>query len=86
MVTFIGGLERAFNLRASETGTTRSTTNWGDYAIQRLTGEAAKWAQLMWLASERVDWDDFKAKMAQQYIPADYLNKIKMAFANLAWD
>lgn len=59
---------------------------WGDYAIQRLTGEAAKWAQLMWLASERVDWDDFKVKMAQPYIPADYLNKLKMAFANLTWD
>jgi len=54
MITFIGGLERTFNLRATETGISGSTTNWGDYVIQWLTGEAAKWAQLMWLATERV--------------------------------
>ncbi|RPB19211.1 hypothetical protein L211DRAFT_853399 [Terfezia boudieri ATCC MYA-4762] len=59
---------------------------WGDYAIQRLTEKAAKWAQLTWLSSDRIDWEDFKQRLTQEYIPADYLNKLKMAFANLAWD
>ncbi|MCU1500214.1 MAG: hypothetical protein JWM47_4167 [Acidimicrobiales bacterium] len=86
MITFMCGLERAFGLRAMETGTSESTKAWGDYAIQRLTGKAAEWAHLTWPASHRVDWEDFKVKMAQQYIAADYLNKLKMAFAYLSWD
>ena len=86
LITFLAALERAFSLRAMETGTTGLTQSWGEYAIQRLTGRAANWAHLTWRLNDKVLWDDFKAKMAQQFIPADYLNKLRMAFANLAWD
>ncbi|KAI5801384.1 hypothetical protein DFH27DRAFT_610730 [Peziza echinospora] len=41
---------------------------------------------LTWFVGVPVEWDDFKSRLATQFIPNDYAGKLKVAFANLAID
>lgn len=86
LITFLISLERAFLLRAEETMTTGQTRMWGEYAIAQLRDKAAEWGNHTWGVGEKVDWKEFREKITDHFVPADYLSKLKLELANLTVD
>ncbi|KAI5807961.1 hypothetical protein DFH27DRAFT_638239 [Peziza echinospora] len=83
VITFLVSLERAFLVRAQETMTQGSTTSWGMYAIQQLRGKAAEWGNHEWGLGENIGWEKFRERVTEQFIPPDYVTRVKLEFSNL---
>ncbi|KAI5782324.1 hypothetical protein DFH27DRAFT_637299 [Peziza echinospora] len=83
VITFLVALERAFRTRAQETNSVGNTTAWGMYAVQQLRNKAAEWGNHVWGLGDEIEWESFKDRLTDQFIPIDYVTRLKLEMANL---
>lgn len=83
VITFLTSLQRVFERRNRELGLVGTKEGWGEYGLGQLRGTAATWGQYEWPISKEVDWERFKTRIREHFVPHGTVEDLHCQMATL---